>query len=140
VLARELDALWVFGHDLTRHLDETKLKALSEKLRLFVFSGTNENPTAAYAHWVLPTAAYLEKDGTFVNKDGRVQRIHLAFPPLTDSRADWDVLLEVARRMSRPFSARKPKEIFRALAEEVEAFAGMSYDTLGLQGAPVTPA
>jgi predicted molibdopterin-dependent oxidoreductase YjgC len=134
VLARDLDALWVFGHDLTKHLDETKLKELSEKLRLFVFSGTNDNPTAEYAHWVLPTAAYLEKDGTFVNKDGRVQRIHLAFPPLPDSREDWDVLLEVARRMSRPFSWRKPKDVFAGLAEAVEPFAGLSYDTLGLQG------
>ena len=104
-------------------------------MRLFVFSGTNENPTAACAHWVLPTAAYVEKDGTFVNCHGRVQRIGRAFPPLPDSREDWSVLLEIARRLNHPLPWRNPQEIFLALAEAVPPFAGLSYETIGSQGA-----
>jgi NADH-quinone oxidoreductase subunit G len=136
LLGEDLDVLWVFGHDLTRFLDEKKLEELSRKLRLFVFSGTNDNPTARFAHWVLPTSAYVEKDGTFVNDKGRVQRIGVAFPPLVDSREDWSVLLEVAWRSSHPFRWRKPSEIFHALAESVPAFAGLSYETIGAHGRP----
>jgi NADH-quinone oxidoreductase subunit G len=129
-----LEALWVFGHDLRSIADEKKIQELSQKLRLFVFSGTNENPTASFAHWVLPTAAYVEKDGTFVSKKGRVQRIGRAFPPLPDSREDWSVLLEIARRLNHPLAFRKPQEIFLGLASTVPAFAGLSYDAIGAQG------
>lgn len=52
-----------------------------------MFSGTNESGTASFVHSVPPTAAYFEKDGTFVNRKGRVQTKGLAFPPISDSRA-----------------------------------------------------
>jgi NADH-quinone oxidoreductase subunit G len=134
-LEGRLDSLWVFGHAL----DGKKLEELSKKLRLFVFSGTNENPTASFAHWVLPTAAYLEKDGTFVNEKGRVQRIGVAFPPLAGSREDSRVLLDLARRMKHEFPYRNPGEIFLGLAKSVTAFTGLSYEAIGAKGAQLKP-
>ena len=134
-LAGRLEALWVFGHDLTTMVDEKKMQELSRRLALFVFSGTNENPIASYSHWALPTAAYLEKDGTFVNVHGRIQRIGRAFPPLTDSREDWSVLLEIARQLNHPLAWRNPQEIFLGLAKTLAPFAGLSYEKIGLQGA-----
>jgi NADH-quinone oxidoreductase subunit G len=134
-LQGRIDALWVFGHDLTKLFEEEKIRALSRKLGLFVFSGTNENPTASWSHWVLPTAAYVEKDGTFVNCDGRIQRIGRAFPPLADSREDWSMLLEIARQLNHPLVWRKPQEIFQGLAAAFAPFAGLSYEAIGSQGA-----
>jgi NADH-quinone oxidoreductase subunit G len=131
-----LDALWVFGHDLTKLVDEDTLQKLSRTLRFFVFSGTNENATVPWSHWVLPTAAYVEKDGTFVNCHGRIQRVGRAFPPLRDSVEDWSLLLEIARRLKHPLSARNPSEIFLALSQAVPQFAGLSYEKIGFQGAP----
>ena len=134
-LQGRIEALWVFGHDLATLVDEATLEELSRKLRLFVFSGTNENPTASRAHWVLPTAAYVEKDGTFVNCHGRIQRIGRAFPPLPDSREDWSMLLEIARQLNHPLAWRNPQEIFLGLAKTLAPFAGLSYETIGSQGA-----
>ncbi len=135
-----LEVLWVFGHDLVKLLGEEKVRLLSEKVPLFVFSGTNENPTVPLAHWVLPSAAYVEKDGTFVNCHGRVQRIGRAFLPLGDSREDWRVLLELAELMDRPFDWREPRDIFRGLAETVTPFQGLSYETIGALGVDVATA
>ena len=81
--------------------------------------------------------AYLEKDGTFVNAHGRVQRIGRAFPPLPDSREDWRLLIELADRLKHPVPGRDPQEIFQALAHGVEPFAGLTYDQIGLQGSSV---
>jgi NADH-quinone oxidoreductase subunit G len=134
-LEGRLEALWVFGHDLTRLVGEKKIRELSQKLRLFVFSGTNENLTSSAAHWTLPTAAYLEKDGTFVNDKGRTQRVGCAFPPLPDSREDWRVLLDLAQRLSHKLPWRKPQEIFLGLANSVTPFAGLSYEAIGTSGA-----
>ncbi len=134
-LQGRIEALWVFGHDLATLIDETTLQELSRKLRLFVFSGTNENPTVSRSHWVLPTAAYVEKDGTFVNCHGRIQRIGRAFPPLPDSREDWSILLEFARRLNHPLAWRNPQEILLGLAKALAPFAGLTYEKIGSQGA-----
>ena len=134
----ELDVLWVFGHDLVALFGEAKVKKIAKKIKLFVYSGTNENPTADLAHWVLPSAAYVEKDGTFVNCDGRVQRIGRAFPPLADSREDWRFLLEMAAALEHPFEWKKPAEIFQALAETEAPFAELSYEVLGEEGGALT--
>jgi len=142
-LAGRLDVLWVFVHDLVRVFGAETARRLPESVPLFVYSGTNENPTVPLAHWVLPSAAYLEKDGTFVNCQGRVQRIGRAFPPLADAREDWRVLLDVARELGLPHEWRGPEEIFQALAHALAPLAGLGYQTIGAQGAElaaVTPA
>ena len=136
-LQGRIDVLWVFGHDLTKLVEEAKLEELSRKLRLFVFSGTNENPTVTWSHWVLPTAAYVEKDGTFVNCHGRIQRIGRVFPALPDSREDWTLLLEISRRLNHPLAGRAPHEIFLELAKAEAPFAGLSYEQIGCHGAPL---
>ena len=134
-----LEVLWVFGHDLVKIFGEEKVRQLSEKVSLFVFCGTNENPTVPFAHWVLPSAAYVEKDGTFVNCHGRVQRIGRAFPPLADSREDWRFLLQLAARMGLQPDWREPREIFQRLAKAHAPFAGLSYETIGDQGMEIAP-
>ena len=133
-LAGKLDVLWVAGHDLVELFGEEKVRELSERVGLFVFSGTNENATVPLAHWVLPSAAYVEKDGTFVNCHGRLQRIGRAFPPLADSREDWRILLELAGRLGLTFDWREPREIFLGLAATEAPFADLNYETIGAQG------
>jgi NADH-quinone oxidoreductase subunit G len=136
-----IEVLWIFGHDVTTLVGAEKLETLSRKLRLFIFSGTNDHPGVACAHWVLPTAASVEKDGTFVNCHGRIQRVGRAFPPVSDSREDWRLLLEIGRQLDYSLPCRNPREIFLELAQAVEHFSGLSYEKIGPQGAPlVVPA
>jgi NADH-quinone oxidoreductase subunit G len=134
-----LSALWVFGGDLAAFAGDAALQTLAQSLELFVFSGTNASATAAAAHWVLPSAAYVEKDGTFVNCHSRIQRVGRALPPLPGTREDWRVLLDVAHSLGQPLSSRTPKEVFTLLAATALPFAGMTYDTIGWHGAALLP-
>jgi NADH-quinone oxidoreductase subunit G len=136
-LQGRLEALWVFGHDLVEHIGEENLQELSRRLELLVFTGTNELPGLRWYHWVLPSAAYVEKDGTFVNCHGRVQRIGGALPPLRDSREDWNILLDLARQLGHPLAWHHPNEIFLGMAQALAPFAGLSYDAIGFEGAPL---
>jgi len=138
-LAGNLDVVWVFGHDLVDLFGEDKVRELPNKVDLLVFSGTNENATAALAHWTLPTAGYVEKDGTFVNCDGRVQRIGRVMPPYGRSREDWRLLLQLAELLDRPLDWAKPDQIFAALAEAEAPFAGLSHEGIGDEGVAIKP-
>jgi NADH-quinone oxidoreductase subunit G len=130
----EIQTLWVLGQDLVELGIEAPLEELSQRLDLFVYSGTNEGPTADAAHWTLPAAAYLEEDGTFVNCNGRVQRIGRAFPPLPDSRETWKILLDLAQRLGLEPAWRNPQDIFTAMTKVVVPLAGLTYQTIGSQG------
>jgi NADH-quinone oxidoreductase subunit G len=81
---------------------------------------------------VLPIANTAEEDGTFVNRDGRVQRYLQARVAPGMSRPGWWVLGELASDAAEaPASAA---EAFTQLAGAVDAFSGLSYQALGLRG------
>jgi NADH-quinone oxidoreductase subunit G len=140
-LQGRIEVLWIFGHDIFDLIGESKVDELSRNVKLLIVSGTNESPAARAAHWMLPTAAYLEKDGTFVNCHGRLQRIGRAFPPLPDSREDWKVLLDISQKLNHQLAWRNPQEIFSAMAMAVAPFAGLTYKAIGTEGValPVGP-
>jgi NADH-quinone oxidoreductase subunit G len=66
-----------------------------------------------------------------------VQRIGRAFPPLGGAREDWRILLDLAARLKLSLDYRGPAEIFLALADELPAFAGLTYETIGAQGVDI---
>ena len=58
--------------------DNPELENVLAKLDLLIINATNFNKTSALADIVFPAATYAEKNGTFVNFQGRVQRIRPA--------------------------------------------------------------
>ena len=57
-----------------------------------VYMGHHGDAGAHAADIVLPGSAYTEKDGTFVNVEGRVQRTEKAIFAPGDAREDWAIL------------------------------------------------
>ncbi len=78
--------------------------------------------TAAMATVVLPAASFAEKDGTFTNFEGRVQAVRKAFPPLGDSRPDWEIILALAAGMGSPLSVETLNDVQREIEGLVPFF------------------
>ena len=89
---------------------------------------------AQAADFVIPSAAYAEKDGTFTNFEGRVQRIRKAFEPIGESKPAWQTLTELGAELGLAFSYNHAEEVFHDLAKEVPAFRDLNYKKLGDQG------
>jgi NADH-quinone oxidoreductase subunit G len=139
--AGRLAVLWVFGHDLfDSRWPAAEVQAALERVPCVVFQGANANATSARAHLVLPSAAWPEREGTYTNFEGRVQRLWTAVDPLGEARPDWQILAEVARGLGQDWRPARAEHVFRQLAVAVPAFAGMSYRTLADQGAPIAGA
>jgi predicted molibdopterin-dependent oxidoreductase YjgC len=105
-----------------------------------VFQGPTAHATSGRAHVILPTAVYAEREGTWTNVDGRVQRFWRAIPPRGEARADWEILAAVAAALGHDWRPLRAERLFRELAAQVPAFAGLSYRALGDHGAPVAGA
>ncbi len=131
----ELSVLYVFGHDLLEVYGALAVDEAIPTLRLLAFQGPHVNGSCRVAHVILPSAVYAEQDGTFTNCQGRVQRIHPAVAPLGEAKADWQILLELARRLDLTLDFSDASAIFNELAAQESAFAGLTYEQLGDQGA-----
>ena len=80
---------------------------------------------------MLPSAAYVEREGTFTNFEGRVQRFRTAVEPLGEALAGLGrSSAGVGRALGAAdpaFAAERAEQVFTALAGHVPAFAGMTY-------------
>jgi formate dehydrogenase major subunit len=101
-----------------------------EKLEFLVVQDIFLSRTAQFADVVLPGCPSVEKDGTFVNTERRIQRFYEVMPPLGNSRPDWWILKEIARRMGHDWGYEHPSEILREVAATAEIFQGASYERL----------
>ena len=123
--------LWVFQHDLLESAwPQADVTAALARAEMVVFQGPSANATSAGAHLVLPSAAYVEREGTFTNFQGRVQRFRTVTEPLGEAQADWAILGRVGRALGGAdpaFSAGRAEQVFAGLAGQVPAFSGMSY-------------
>jgi NADH-quinone oxidoreductase subunit G len=72
---------------------------------------------------ILPGAAYTEKDGTYVNTEGRVQQALAAVFPLGEAREDWKILRALSERLGRRLPFDSIAQLRKALAEEHPHFA-----------------
>ncbi len=125
----EFEGIVVFGQDLLS-LNPARAKAAFDKLKWSLFIGTNHNLMSEYASYVLPSAVHFEKDGTFTNFEGRVQRFDRALDPLGESRPAWRILINIARQLGHHMHFDRAEEVFHELALSVEAFKGLEYEKL----------
>jgi NADH-quinone oxidoreductase subunit G len=99
------------------------------------------SPVSQRAHWVLPGVSYAERDGTYTNSQGRVQRARKVFTLRGDTREDWRILQDLGRSMGAwTHLDQAPEQIFRRLAADHPAFRGLDYTILGDRGAPLAAA
>ena len=85
MLGGGVDVLWLLGAD---EFDTARIGPQT----FVIYQGHNGDRGAARSDVILPGAAYTEKNGTYVNTEGRVQRGFRALFPPGDAREDWRIL------------------------------------------------
>jgi NADH-quinone oxidoreductase subunit G len=67
-----------------------------------VYQGHHGDDGAQVANVVLPGAAYTEKDATYVNMEGRVQRAKRAVFPPGEAKEDWAIIRALSDALGAP--------------------------------------
>jgi NADH-quinone oxidoreductase subunit G len=86
------------------------------KLPLLVVQGVVMTELAAAADFVLPGAAYVEKDALYTNDQGRVQGAARAILPPGEAREDWQILANFGSLLGVTLPYRSSDDVRRALA------------------------
>ncbi|GAB4564284.1 MAG: hypothetical protein Tsb0020_14320 [Haliangiales bacterium] len=122
--AGALDALVVLGHD--HALSEAAI-AKAEALDALVVLAWREVGLAAVASTTLACAAWAELHGTVTNREGRVQRMHAAYPAAGHALPAWEILTRLAQASDAALSYTHPKKIFEEMVGKVDAFKGAEW-------------
>ena len=110
---------------------------VKEALSSLEFLAVNDlflTETARLAHVVLPAASFAEKEGTFTNFEGRVQRVRRVIKPLGESLPDWQIILKLANAMGQPMSYLSPPQIMDEIQELIPMYQGISYKESDAEG------
>jgi NADH-quinone oxidoreductase subunit G len=114
-------------------LGDPNVRALAEQAERVLAISMFEGPARGVADLVLPATSYLERDGTYVNLEGRVQRIRRAvIPPAPDELA-W--IAKLADRFGVEVSPY-PSMVFAELSNLI--YDGMPFGAVG-EHAPLHP-
>ena len=109
-------------------------KALSS-LDFLVVTDMFLTETARLASVILPAASFAEKDGTFTNFEGRIQRVRKAIEPAGDSLPDGEIIMRLAKMMGSPMPYASQQQVIDEIEETVPFYHHFAYtdvDNAGL--------
>ena len=93
-----------------------------------------ETETGGAAHVLLPALAYAEKEGTFTNWQGRVQRVRKGVePPGVAKPLPW-ALDQVAAQLGAAPGPENPRDVWTELVRRSPAYANIAWEDIGPQG------
>jgi len=156
-----IKALFIAEDDLITVYPE--LENSFAKLELLIVCASNFNKTTSLADIIFPAATFAEKNGTFVNFQGRVQRIKpavtttesdraldgLAMSRLDkfgtkydswaqghkyDAKSTWKILVSLSSVMNKKLKFNLAEEVFTEISKTIDAFKGLNYDLIGELG------
>ena len=132
-----MKAIYIMGENpMMSDPDLNHVREGLEKLDLLVVQDIFLSETAQLADVVLPATSFAEKDGTFTNTERRIQRVRKAVDAPGQSRVDWEIVSDVARRMGYDMNWPDASAIMDEIASVAPIYGGIAYDRVddvGLQ-------
>ena len=130
----EVKVLYAIDTDLEAAFGAENAARFAAKLECLIVQSANPLPGWETAHIVLPRATYAERDGTFTNFQGRIQRLAAAFAPRGDSLPAWQIYQRLARGLGQSWPYGSAEAILTDIAAAVPSYAGLSYAKIGELG------
>jgi NADH-quinone oxidoreductase subunit G len=122
----EIAALYLLGAD---EIDAANLGSA-----FVIYQGHHGDAGARRADVILPGAAYTEKDGTYVNTEGRAQQSRRAVFPPGDAREDWKILRALSDVIGHKLPYDTLGQLRQRLASAAESFANIDAVTTASWG------
>ena len=138
-VAGTFKALYVQGEDIAQSDPNTEhVEAALNAMECVVVQDLFLNETAKFAHVFLPGCSFLEKDGTFVNAERRINRVRAVMSPQAGMQ-EWEATQALAQAMGYPMNYPSAEAILEEIAELTPSFAGVTFDLLDREGSVQWP-
>lgn len=112
----EIKALYLVGENPLATLPaSTGVREALEKIELLVCQDPFLTETGRLAHVVLPACTFAEKDGTFTNLEGKVNRVRPALEPYEEAHPDWEIFAALGGALGYPMDYDGPQAVQREI-------------------------
>lgn len=109
------------------------------ELGAIAYLGTHRNATAKHAAIVVPTTHAVEMDGSYTNRQDRVQRVRRVVPPAGSSQPAYALLDKLGAALGKAPGTSVATLAFNAMARAVARMKGLDFKGLGNAGSPLAP-
>jgi NADH-quinone oxidoreductase subunit G len=113
-ISGKVQLLYILGSDpVTKYKSPALATSALEKASFVIVQELFLTETAKLADVVLPAASFVEKDGTFINVEGREQKITSVIAPVGNSKPDWRIIADIQARMGVIAPYFSAKDVYR---------------------------
>jgi NADH-quinone oxidoreductase subunit G len=134
--AGSMGVLYVAGADpLLAYPDRALVQRALAAVDLVIVQDAWLTDTAGVADVVLPAASYGEESGTFVNNEGRAQRVNRFRAPAFEARPNPEIFSLVAALRGHSLQPSDPGAILEEIARLVPSYGRLTPEGLGDDGA-----
>ena len=138
-IAGRYKGMYVQGEDIAQSDPNTlHVEAALRALDCLIVQDLFLNETARFAHVFLPGTSFLEKDGTFINAERRINRVRPAIKP-KQGMEEWRITAALSKAMGYPMPYKDASEIMDEIARLTPTFAGVSFSMLDEKGSVQWP-
>lgn len=131
--------MYIQGEDLAQSDPNTlHVEQALRSMECIVVQDLFLNETAKFAHVFLPGTSFLEKDGTFINAERRINRVRPVMKP-RQGKDEWLITQELAQAMGYPMRYNSAAEIMDEIAELTPTFHNVSFEFLDRVGSVQWP-
>ena len=138
-VAGSFKALYIQGEDIAQSDPNTQhVEAALAAMECVIVQDLFLNETAKFAHVFLPGTSFLEKDGTFVNAERRINRVRAVMPSKAGMQ-EWQAVQALATAMGYPMAYDSAEDILREIAALTPSFSGVTFELLDREGSVQWP-
>jgi NADH-quinone oxidoreductase subunit G len=124
--------------ELTQDLETGVLKGLLfvgdadgvgrlDSLQTLVVLASHQGVMVSAARVALPLAMWAEVDGSFTNRQGKVQRLHAAIAPAGQSRPGWEIAARLGQALGAARTYANAKQVFSEIRDTVSLMSGADW-------------
>jgi predicted molibdopterin-dependent oxidoreductase YjgC len=136
--AGEIKGLYLCSEDLLEVFDHNRLAPILDRMELVIAHNLKPAPLLAKATVIFPTTVFAEKEGTFTNHAGRVQRIHKALEPAAGWVGDGEIFTRILNQLESRQERFELPRIWESMVQNGTAFARLKFDEIDPYGVPLS--
>ena len=92
-----------------------------KKDKFIIYQGSHGDKGAEIADVILPGAAYTEKNGLFVNLEGKLQNAYKASYPPGEACEDWIVFKNLANKIKKPLPYNNTQQLRELIKNDIKS-------------------
>jgi formate dehydrogenase alpha subunit len=127
----KIRALYVVGENPVMSEPQSAFVSwMMRRLDLLIIQDIFPTATSKYAHIIFPATAVGEKAGTYTNAARRIQYTMDGLTPPGESKADWEILQDMANAMGHRWDYASTQEIWEEIRLIAPVFSGVTHSRL----------